>query len=173
MAERPRQPFATTSGVPIAPISERIRDYSAVSGACGGIVGLCTAAALDAPLLGGFASVGATWATAAAAFVGVRHVLIHDAWEQDREGVSGIAGATVGCAGATLRIGPHVALQAAGAGFVAGFAGHYLHRLWLRRRLDRLELPGGDAPLFQSAPPGWSKAFGKAVQPEVPVGPQS
>ena len=57
---------------------------------------------------------GATWATAAAAFVGVRHVLIHDAWEQDREGVSGIAGATVGCAG-TMRHTPHNP----GAGIVA------------------------------------------------------
>ena len=32
------QPFATTSGGPVAPVSARLRDYALLSGACGGAV---------------------------------------------------------------------------------------------------------------------------------------
>ena len=96
------QPFATTSGGPVAPVSARLRDYALLSGACGGAVGACSAASFDTPIAYGFCWVGATWAAAAAAFVGVRHALLQDRWEDDREGVSGVAGAVVGGAGAPL-----------------------------------------------------------------------
>ena len=145
------QPFATTSGGPVAPISARLRDYALLSGACGGAVGACSAASFDTPIAYGFCWVGATWAAAAAAFVGVRHALLQDRWEDDREGVSGVA------------------LQGAGAGFALGFIGHFAHRLWLRRRLDALELPGASAPLFQSIPPeGADKAEANKARPQGP-----
>jgi hypothetical protein len=109
------QPFATTSGGPVAPVSARLRDYALLSGACGGAVGACSAASFDTPIAYGFCWVGATWAAAAAAFVGVRHALLQDRWEDDREGVSGVAGAVVGGAGAAVRLGRGVALQGAEA----------------------------------------------------------
>ena len=163
------QPFATTSGGPVAPVSARLRDYALLSGACGGAVGACSAASFDTPIAYGFCWVGATWAAAAAAFVGVRHALLQDRWEDDREGVSGVAGAVVGGAGAAVRLGRGVALQGAGAGFALGFIGHFAHRLWLRRRLDALELPGGSTPLFQSIPPEWAdKAEANKARPQGP-----
>ena len=163
------QPFATTSGGPVAPVSARLRDYALLSGACGGAVGACSAASFDTPIAYGFCWVGATWAAAAAAFVGVRHALLQDRWEDDREGVSGVAGAVVGGAGAAVRLGRGVALQGAGAGFALGFIGHFAHRLWLRRRLDALELPGASAPLFQSIPPEWAdKAEANKARPQGP-----
>ena len=162
------QPFATTSGGPVAPVSARLRDYALLSGACGGAVGACSAASFDTPIAYGFCWVGATWAAAAAAFVGVRHALLQDRWEEDREGVSGVAGAVVGGAGAAVRLGRGVALQGAGAGFALGFVGHFAHRLWLRRRLDALELPN-QGPLFQSIPPEWAdKAEANKARPQGP-----
>jgi hypothetical protein len=117
-----------------------MRDYALVAGSAGSILGATTAAAQGGGLLHGAAWVGGHWALATSVFIGVRHLIIRDNWHEDREAVSGLAAATV-CAGAVaLRNTNRRMIAPAGAvGFLGGFALHYLHRWWLRARLDLAE----------------------------------
>jgi hypothetical protein len=127
-------------GVEIRPVHERMLDYALVAGSAGGALGATAAAAQGGALLHGAAWVGGHWVMATSVFIGVRHLMIRDNWREDREAVSGVAAATV-CAGAVaLRSASRRAIAPAGAvGFFSGFALHYLHRWWLRARLDWAE----------------------------------
>lgn len=127
-------------GVPIRPLHERVRDYALVSGGGGAVVGATLAAARGGQLLHGATWVGGYWALAASVFVSLRHAILQERWQEDREAVSGIAAATVG-AGATTLSGAQrrTVAQTAFLCFLGGFTLHYFHRWWLRARLDWAE----------------------------------
>eukprot|EP00965_Chrysotila_dentata_P209398 6185269-Pleurochrysis_carterae.AAC.4 len=122
--------------VPVRPLHLRLRDHAIAYGTVGAVVGMAHRAAHDAPLLGGCVYVGGSWAASAAAFVGIRHALIKGDWKQDREAVSGVAGAIVGAGVAVVSGNVAMIQRISIAGFMAGFAGHFAHRFWLRYRFD-------------------------------------
>jgi len=117
-----------------------MRDYALVAGSTGSVLGATVAAAQGGGMLHGAAWVGGHWAVATSVFIGVRHLILKDNWREDREAVSGLAAATVSAGAVTLRNTNRRAIAPAGAvGFFGGFALHYLHRWWLRARLDWTE----------------------------------
>ena len=126
-------------GGPVRPLRERLRDYTIFSGTAGGVFGACKGAQRNLPavaIIGQAAWVGGHWAAATGGFIGIRELLLQGRWEEDREGVSGIAAAAVGSGMALVHSGPRMAGRAGVGCFVFGCAAHYLHRWWLRARYD-------------------------------------
>ena len=126
-------------GGPVRPLRERVRDYTIFAGTLGGVFGACRGAQRNLPsvaIVGQAVWVGGHWAAATGGFIGVRELLLQGRWEEDREGVSGVAAAAVGSGMALLHSGPRMAGRAGVASFVCGCSAHYLHRWWLRARYD-------------------------------------
>ena len=119
------------------PVMERVRDYAIVVGTSGSLFGACVAARHNVPVLGAAVTVGTGAAASAAAFVGLRHALIQDKWEQDVEAISGFAagavGFMIGLATGSARAGARLGM----ASFFVGGISHFAHRWWLHVRLQQ------------------------------------
>ena len=135
--EVPRPPPPPFEPVAVRPLGARARDYALVCGAAGCVAGAAQRAAYELPVLAGGVRVGVHWACAAAAFVGLRHVLTRGEWREDREVVSGIAASAVGAGSALMRGQPRQAPHLAIGGFFGASAAHFAHRWWLRYRIAR------------------------------------
>ena len=139
-ARREIRPVQTRS------LADRAADYAALTGYAAATVAAAAAAHANTPALPAAAHAAAVYGGATAAFIGVRHYLLRGSkWDQDNEMVSAIAATVVGVplvvvTSAPRRLGPSAMLF-----FGCGYVGHYLHRYWLRYRLDALEL--ADTPL--------------------------
>ena len=120
---------------PVGPVLERARDFAIAAGGPGSVIGACVAARHEASILTGVVALGGGTAALAAAFIGLRHALLQDRWEQDSEVVSAFAagalGGTTGLAFSTPTAGVRVGILS----FVGGGMLHYAHRWWLHFRL--------------------------------------
>jgi hypothetical protein len=119
----------------VRPLSVRARDYALVAAALGGTFQATHAARHDAPILISAARTSFIFGAAAASFIGLRHAMLKGQWEDDREGISGMAAGIVGGTIATLGWGPRFGSTAGAGCLVAGAALHYVHRWWLHGRL--------------------------------------
>ena len=126
-------------GVDVRPLPDRARDCALAAGGVGAVWGATVAAAEGGAIPHGAAWVGSRWAAAAAAFIGLRHLILQGDWRNDREAVSAVAAAAVGGGAAALQRAWRRLRIVSAVSFVTGFGGHYLHRWWLRARLDWIE----------------------------------
>lgn len=122
-------------GVPVRPVVERVRDYAILYGAVGGLVGACVSARHEVPMLRYTLAVGGVSGTLAGMFIGLRHALLQDRWEQDSEVVSGFTAGALGMVTMTLLSGPQAGARAGVTCFIGGGLLHYAHRWWLHARL--------------------------------------
>ena len=120
---------------PVRPLSERARDVAGACGACGALTGACLAAQSETLILGGALYGGTGAAALGGSFVALRHGLLQGRWEQDREGVSGLAAGVIGLILGTARGGRRVGAQLGIVTFFGGCGLHYAHRWWLHWRL--------------------------------------
>lgn len=125
------------SPVAVRPFEERLRDSALAAGALGSFVGACLAARHERSLISGVAWPGASAALLVAAFIGLREAQLQGRWEEDREGVSGLAAGVIGCAIFSKTHGAKAGARAGLAGMFGGAALHYAHRWWLHARLRR------------------------------------
>ena len=126
---------STSPPPPVRPLPVRLRDYALIAGPLGGLGGACLAARHQTSLIGGTARLGSAAALLTTAFVGLREAQLQGHWEQDREGVSGLAAGVLGLAVFGLRFGGKAGARAGIAGMFGGSALHYAHRWWLHARL--------------------------------------
>lgn len=125
---------------PVRPLTERARDSAAIGGACGSMVGACLAARHEASLLGGALYFGGGWAALGVSFVALRHVILQGQFEDDREGVSGLAAGVIAITGGTARLGRKWGARLGIAAFFGGCTAHYAHRWWLHARLGSADM---------------------------------
>ena len=127
--------MSSASAPEVRPLPDRARDYAVAAGVCGGLAGACGAARHGAPVLVGGFHTAMQCGAISAAFIGLRALLLQDRWEEDREGVSGLAAGIIGGGTTALRHGSRAGIIVGAGSFAAGASLHYLHRWWLHTRV--------------------------------------